>query len=451
MAVELSASFIKTLKRELKTKLPDREQEYRDTKVRGLVLRVRKTGMMSFCLVYGRGKRYTIGSDVLDVDQARERARKFLAELELTGIDPITAQKEAEAAEKLAAEVAAAEKSKIESAAQLQAEKEVKENYLNFLDSTYRPYLASHLRGGVNNSDNVRETYNNLKNRFTELHSLRLCDITSLMIEQWKQRRLEIEGVSPSTINRQLNDLRACLNKAKDWGLLETNPCDKVDSCEGDTNSIVRYLTPEEEARLRQALDIREAKLRASRVSGNAWRADRGYELQPEITAKEFADHLKPAVILSLNTGLRRGELLKLKWSSIDFERKNLTVEASTAKAGKTRHIRMNNEAIEVLKVWKSQSKVLPVKSLYVFCDDDGQPFTDMRTSWEGLLKLADIKDFRWHDLRHTFASKLVIAGVDLNKVRALLGHSDYKMTLRYAHLAPDHMQDAVDKLLAVN
>ncbi len=136
-----------------------------------MVLRVRKTGVMSFCLVYGRGKRYTISSDVLDLDQARKRARKFLAELELTGIDPITAHKQAEAAEKRAAENAAIERSKLETAELLQAEKEVKENYRNFLDSTYKPYLVSHLRGGVNNSASERETYNNLKNRFAELQS----------------------------------------------------------------------------------------------------------------------------------------------------------------------------------------------------------------------------------------------------------------------------------------
>ncbi len=73
---------------------------------------------------------------------------------------------------------------------------------------------------------------------------------------------------------------------------------------------------------MRWALEKRELRLRESRASGNAWRAERGCDLQSILTANEFADHLSPAVIASLNTGMRRGELLKLKWSSVDFERK---------------------------------------------------------------------------------------------------------------------------------
>lgn len=86
-------------------------------------------------------------------------------------------------------------------------------------------------------------------------------------------------------------------------------------------------------------------------------------------------------------------------------------------------------------------------KSGLVFASKNNQPFNNVKRSWSAVLEKANITEFRWHDLRHHFASKLVMAGVDLNTVRELLGHSDIKMTLRYAHLAPEHKINAVRKI----
>jgi len=96
---------------------------------------------------------------------------------------------------------------------------------------------------------------------------------------------------------------------------------------------------------------------------------------------------------------------------------------------------------LEILVNWKQQTSSIG----FVFPSKDGTRLDNVKKSWDGLLTLAKIEGFRWHDLRHTFASKLVMAGVPLNTVRELLGHSDLAMTLRYAHLAPDSKAAAVE------
>ncbi len=139
-----------------------------------------------------------------------------------------------------------------------------------------------------------------------------------------------------------------------------------------------------------------------------------------------------------MNTGLRRGEVLKLRWGSVDFNRRLITVEGRNAKNRQTRHVPLNEEAMNVLRCWREQSG----GSAKVF-----DVVTRFQTAWKKLLLRARIAHFRWHDLRHHFASRLVQRGVPLNTVRDLLGHSSVGMSLRYAHLAPDQRREAVAKL----
>ncbi|GAA6151858.1 tyrosine-type recombinase/integrase [Pseudoteredinibacter isoporae] len=112
-----------------------------------------------------------------------------------------------------------------------------------------------------------------------------------------------------------------------------------------------------------------------------------------------------------------------------------------TSKSQKTRHIPLSPTAIDVLNKWRKQA---PTRGGRVFPADDGGKLDNVRKSWATILKLAEITRFRWHDMRHDFASKLVMKGVPLNTVRELCGHSDLNTTLRYAHLAPDHKADAI-------
>jgi integrase len=199
----------------------------------------------------------------------------------------------------------------------------------------------------------------------------------------------------------------------------------------------VRYLDDDESNRLMAALNARDDRKRTERRSANQWRLQRGYELLPDLGA--YCDSLTPMVILALNTGLRRGELWNLVWGDVDLKRAMLTVHGKGAKSGQTRHIPLNTAASGALKAHKGEASPLP--SVPVFGRHE------MKTAFGGVLKAAGIEAFRWHDLRHTFASRLVMASVPLNTVRELMGHASLDMTLIYAHLAPDNLRDAVEML----
>jgi integrase len=250
--------------------------------------------------------------------------------------------------------------------------------------------------------------------------------------------------LSPETIKRDIASLKAAYNRAVEWELMAISPISKVKRPKIDQNPKIRFLTDEEETCLRAALDNREENMRAERTRANDWRRSRGYPLLPDLRQLAYCDHLKPMVLLSLNTGMRRGEIFDLTWHHIDFPNRMITVPAWASKSAQTRHIPMNQETLLCLTQWR---KLTAIEQKLVFENHLGERFGEIKTAWTGLLKKAGITRFRWHDLRHHFASKLVMSQVDLNTVRELLGHSDYKMTLRYAHLAPQYKRRAVEVL----
>lgn len=380
--------------------------EVRDTRLKGFLLRVQPSGAMSYVCEYGRGKRITLGrADLLAPNVAREKARMVLADV-VHGKDPRTARRQARA-----------------------------KTLGEFLQNEYGPWVLAHRKTG-------EAILARLRSCFGDFHDRKLAEINAWVVEKWRSTRLKA-GRKPATVNRDITALKAALNKAVEWGLLGESPLHSVKPIKTDDLARVRYLSPDEETALRAALDRREERLRADRASANAWRERRNYDLLPDLRTG-FADHLKPMVLLSVNTGLRWGELSQLHRQDVNLARRTISIRGTTAKAGKTRHIPLNDEALAVLHSWLE----LAADSDYVFPNPDGRPFDNVRKSWQAVLEDAGIQDFRWHDLRHHFASKLVMAGVDLNTVRELLGHSDIQMTLRYAHLAPEHKAEAVSRLL---
>lgn len=391
-----------------------------DTEIKGFILRVQPSGVMTYGYNYylpsGRRDWIKIGRHGnVTPEQARDRAKQIAADV-VKGIDP-KAQKNA---------------LKIPS-------------FEIFFDHIYRPWAASHLKSGA-------VYYKRLKSRFKFLIDKSIDDPKlPWLIEKWKTERLK-DGVMKATVNRDLATLKGALSygvRQKNQTGLIRNPIVEVKLLRvpQDESERERYLNqrdPEEEKRLFEAIEARDARIKAGRESGNAWREQRGYEQYPSLTNLVFADHLQPMIELTMNTGLRRGELFQIRWSDLSLSLSVLTIRGSISKNGRSRSIPLNRRAVEVLRAWSEQ---LGDTSGLVFPGEEGRAFTTLKTAWTNLRDEAKLVDFRWHDFRHTFASNLVIAGVSRDMVQDLLGHQDAKMTKRYAHLSPQVKADAVAKL----
>jgi integrase len=153
------------------------------------------------------------------------------------------------------------------------------------------------------------------------------------------------------------------------------------------------------------------------------------------------ADHLQPIIITALNTGMRRNEILTLTWGNVDLNQKIIYIVKT--KSGKNREVPVNEELFSLLYDMKTTSK-----SEYVFTNPDTmQPFKSIRHSFENACRRAGIIRLRFHDLRHTFATRLVRKGVDVETLRSLLGHFSITVTERYIHTAAEQKRQAVNLL----
>lgn len=340
-------------------KLKPQEKQYdvRDTKLNGFMIRITPKGKMSYVCQYQRGRRINIGDvGILTPTQARDRATEILADA-IKGIAP-TGKKKVQVGNSLKL----------------------------FIENEYAPWVM------VNRKDGIR-TLARIKRCFYKLLSHKpLDDITPAIIDQWRTQRMK-DGRKSETVNRDIATFKAALSKAVLWGFIEKNPIRNLSLLKVDPAPKVRYLNKDEEMRLRHALNVREENIQCARISANQWRTKRGYELLPEL-ANDLIDYIKPMVFLSLNTGMRQGEIFNLKWQDIDFDRRILSVSGEYTKSSKTRHIPLNDEAFNVLMQWRA----ITMSKNLVFESKEGKQFNNVRKSWLTLLKLAEIQNFRWHD-----------------------------------------------------
>lgn len=238
--------------------------------------------------------------------------------------------------------------------------------------------------------------------------NFKLSQFNTNIVEQFQTERLN-KGNKPATVNRLLAAIKHMFTKACEWEMITEETLKRVHKVKflHENNKRLRYLTKEECQSLINACD----------------------------------KHLKPIVIAALNTGMRRGEIFSLNWNNIDLKHGFILLEKT--KNGDRREIPINDTLKRTLQ---GLARRLDIPS--VFCDHStGKRYTDIKHSFNSACRRAGIHDSHFHDLRRTFASHLIMAGVDITTVKELLGHKTLTMTLRYAHLAPSHKVKAVDIL----
>ncbi len=282
---------------------------------------------------------------------------------------------------------------------------ETLEEKIRTFDELMQRYLAEHA-AKKSEPRHYRGYANNLRAFFG---GLTLAEITPKLIVDYKNRRYAA-GLKPASINRELATLKKAFNLAvKEWEWCRENPVSRV-SMERENNKRDRWLSPEEEARLLEGC----------------------------------APWLRDLVTFALHTGMRMGEIVELTWRGVDMTRRTVTVLRS--KNGERRTIPINETVHSLLR---HKNKLRSLTTELVFSSKAFTPMEagHLRRSFRLALKRAEIEDFHFHDLRHTFATRLVQAGVDLYKVQRLLGHKSPTMTQRYAHHYPESLRDGVEIL----
>jgi len=260
-------------------------------------------------------------------------------------------------------------------------------------------YLKSYAMVEKESGETDESRLKKMKEHFKAVDDLR--EITPLLIQQFRAQRLK-EGVKKVTTNREIQLLKRMFTIAIEEGYCEQNPAKKVKLYSELDTVRDRVLSEEEEPRL----------------------------------FSELAEHARPFVFTALHTGMRHGELLKLKWQNVDFEKRQIKVEETKSK--KARFIPINSVLFDVLL----KLKAVNGKEQCVF------PFKGVRTTFEGACRRAGLDDLTFHDLRRTFGTRLLEAGVDIVTISKLYGHSTVLVTQRYLHPKDRLSKEAVEALV---
>jgi len=313
----------------------------------------------------------------------------------------------------------------------------------NYIEKYYEPYATEH-------SVTAIEIVRILKREFEFLKHKPIDQIDSHDIEQWRTRRSQ--QVTFTRIKRIYTYLKACINTAvKHYKLIDRYELQaytlKRKISEKVNPPKIRYLSKAEEGRLLQALQERDQELRERRARYVAWQSKRNHKKQHQepFAEEEFPDHVTPIIILAYQTGFDLGDIFDLHWEHIDFPNNQICKIRN-----KTSHKADNPQPVVVpmspkvkntLEQWGKQHGMRG--RIFKSPITSGR-LDNISKAWRSVLASAELKDFRFKDLRHTFGSWLAIESVDILQIRDLMGHTDVKTTQVYAHLCPDRKEQSV-------
>jgi len=274
-------------------------------------------------------------------------------------------------------------------------------------DQTFAEFAKTYLDNTKHLKDWANNDYRINRNLLPYFGKFSLKDITAEHIEAYRRKRLDTvrfknkKKISPLTTNRELALLKVMFSKAVDYGYASSNPVKKVKMISESDSARERILTPAEERTL--------------------------LEKAPQ--------HFRPFLTIALNTGMRRGEILSLKWPQIDFGKR--LVYVIKTKSSRNRFVPMNDTLYQTLRSLKSEAN--GTEKVY--------PFKYVQGVFEKARVDAGLNGLRLHDLRHTFATRLIQSGADPFTVQRILGHSTITMTMRYVHPSEGLMREAVANL----
>jgi integrase len=276
-----------------------------------------------------------------------------------------------------------------------------------FIKQTYLPWARLNKRSWMHDEFRSRPLIKALGKK-------RMSEISQILIERYKRDRREATSrrgkpMSPASVNRELELLSGILEQ----GLLVVNPCSRVKRFDED-NARNRYLSPEEEARLLPFLSGQSA-------------------------------HLRPIVLLAINTGMRKSELLSLRWPNVDFARSIIHImnsQRERTKGKRSRSVPMNGVAREVLFSLHARQTAAGLTSEHVFGKPKtGKPYGDIKRAFASACRKAKVEDFCFHDLRRTAATRLGDLGANAYQIAAILGHADIKTSQIYTQATDEGLR----------